>query len=435
MSNKLWDFINLHNGEEDKQKVLENVTANISFRGSNLWILACAILIASVGLNVNSTAVIIGAMLISPLMGPILGAGFALGTYNFLLLRKSFKNLLIATVVSLLVSAFYFYISPFKDVQSELLARTSPNIYDVLIAFFGGLVGVIAITRVEKGNPIPGVAIATALMPPLCTAGYGLATFNFSYFFGAFYLYTINCFFICIATFLVIKYLKYPASATIEPKNEKRIRYGITTLMMIMIIPSFYLAYNLFEEKKFTKTVEEFINSEFSSRGYTVIYKKLNYNSNPKKVDLAFLNKKLSKEEMEMYNRLLDERGIHNTMLNFRQDDADLKSEILSELNKQDASLSEKDVTINNLRQELNKYKVNEPGLVRELNVLFPELKDVSLGKIEKFSGTDSPKVEWLVLYHLEKGTKEIDKSKMKKWLNERLNVDNTLILQDTQSE
>lgn len=435
MSNKLWDFINLHNGEEDKQKVLENVTANISFRGSNLWILACAILIASVGLNVNSTAVIIGAMLISPLMGPILGAGFALGTYNFLLLRKSIKNLLIATVVSLLVSAFYFYISPFKDVQSELLARTSPNIYDALIAFFGGLVGVIAITRVEKGNPIPGVAIATALMPPLCTAGYGLATFNFSYFFGAFYLYTINCFFICIATFLVIKYLKYPASATIEPKNEKRIRYGITTLMMIMIIPSFYLAYNLFEEKKFTKTVEEFINSEFNSRGYTVIYKKLNYNSNPKKVDLAFLNKKLSKEEMEMYNRLLDERGIHNTMLNFRQDDADLKSEILSELNKQDASLSEKDVTINNLRQELNKYKVNEPGLVRELNVLFPELKDVSLGKIEKFSGTDSAKVEWLVLYHLEQGTKEIDKSKMKKWLNERLHVDNTLILQDTQSE
>lgn len=435
MSNKIWDFINLHNGEEDKQKVLENVTANISFRGSNLWILACAIIIASVGLNVNSTAVIIGAMLISPLMGPILGAGFALGTYNFLLLRKSIKNLLIATIVSLLVSAFYFYISPFKDVQSELLARTSPNIYDVLIAFFGGLVGVIAITRVEKGNPIPGVAIATALMPPLCTAGYGLATFNFSYFFGAFYLYTINCFFICIATFLVIKYLKYPASATIDPKNEKRIRYGITTLMMVMIIPSFYLAYNLFEEKKFTKTVEEFISSEFSSRGYTVIYKKLNYNSKPKKVDLAFLDKKLSKEEMEMYNRLLDERGIHNTTLSFRQDDADLKSEILSELNKQDASLSEKDVTINNLRQELNRYKVSEPGLVKEINVLFPELEDVSLGKIEKYSGTDSAKIEWVVLYHLEKGTNETDKTKIKKWLIERLKVDNILLLQDTQSE
>ena len=137
MSNKIFDFINLHNGEDDKKKVLENVFNNISFRGSNLWILACAIIIASIGLNVNSTAVIIGAMLISPLMGPIVGAGFALGTYDFALLKKSIKNLLIATVVSLIVSALYFYLSPFKDVQSELLSRTAPNIYDVLIAFFG----------------------------------------------------------------------------------------------------------------------------------------------------------------------------------------------------------------------------------------------------------------------------------------------------------
>lgn len=435
MSNRFWRFINLHNGEEDKVKVLENVTANISFRGSNLWILACAIIIASIGLNVNSTAVIIGAMLISPLMGPILGAGLALGTYDFLLLRKSIKNLVIATLVSLLVSAFYFYLSPFKDVQSELLARTSPTIYDVLIAFFGGLVGVIAITRVEKGNPIPGVAIATALMPPLCTAGYGLATFNFTYFLGAFYLYTINCFFICIATFLVIKYLKYPAVSTVDSKNEKRIRFSITTLMLVMIIPSFYLAYKLFDEKKFTKTVEEFVTSEFSDRGYTVIYKKLNYNSNPKKVDLAFLNKKLTREEMDMYNRLLEEKGLRNTNLNFRQDDADLKTEILSELNKQNTSLSEKDVIINNLRQELNQYKINEPGLVKELNVLFPELKDVSIGKIEKYALTDSAKIEWLVLYNLDKGTKETDKAKIHKWLNQRLNVESIFLVQNIDND
>ena len=168
-------FFDLHKGEEDKRIVLENVRTSISFTGSNLWILMAAVFIASIGLNVNSTAVIIGAMLISPLMGPIVGAGFSLGIFDFHLLRKSLKNLLIATVASLLVSTIYFFLSPFKEAQSELLARTSPNIYDVLIAFFGGLVGVIAITRVEKGNPIPGVAIATALMPPLCTAGYGLA--------------------------------------------------------------------------------------------------------------------------------------------------------------------------------------------------------------------------------------------------------------------
>ena len=432
---KIIDFIDLQNGEEDKKKVLENVTANISFRGSNLWILACAIIIASIGLNVNSTAVIIGAMLISPLMGPIVGAGFALGTYDFALLRKSMKNLLISTVVSLFVSAFYFYLSPFKDVQSEILARTSPNIYDVLIAFFGGLVGVIAITRVEKGNPIPGVAIATALMPPLCTAGYGLATFNFSYFAGAFYLYTINCFFICIATFFVVKYLKYPATSFKGKRFEKQIRLGITTLVMVMIIPSFYLAYSLFNEKKFTNTVEDFINTEFSSRGFTVIYKKLNYNTSPRTVDVAFLNKKLNKEEIAMYNRLLEEKGIHNTILSFKQDEEDIKSEILKEINKQNASVSEKDITINNLRKELEKYTVNEPGVVKELNVLFPELKDISLGKIERYAGTDSTRIEWLVLYRLEERTKETDITKIKTWLNERLKVQNIILLQDTQVE
>jgi len=432
---KIIDFIDLQNGEEDKKKVLENVTANISFRGSNLWILACAIIIASIGLNVNSTAVIIGAMLISPLMGPIVGAGFALGTYDFALLRKSMKNLLISTAVSLFVSAFYFYLSPFKDVQSEILARTSPNIYDVLIAFFGGLVGVIAITRVEKGNPIPGVAIATALMPPLCTAGYGLATFNFSYFAGAFYLYTINCFFICIATFFVVKYLKYPATSFKGKRFEKQIRLGITTLVMIMIIPSFYLAYSLFNEKKFTNTVEDFINTEFSSRGFTVIYKKLNYNTSPRTVDVAFLNKKLNKEEIAMYNRLLEEKGIHNTILSFKQDEEDIKSEILKEINKQNASVSEKDITINSLRKELEKYTVNEPGVVKELNVLFPELKDVSLGKIERYAGTDSTRIEWLVLYRLEERTKETDITKIKTWLNERLKVQNIILLQDTQVE
>ena len=182
---KIINFINLHTGEEDRQKVLENVKSNISFRGSNFWILACAIVVASVGLNVNSTAVVIGAMLISPLMGPIVGAGFGLGIYDFDLLKKALKNLLIATIVGLVVSTIYFYLSPFKETQSELLSRTSPNIYDIFIAFFGGLVGVIAITRVEKGNPIPGVAIATALMPPLCTAGYGLAISNYNFFFGA----------------------------------------------------------------------------------------------------------------------------------------------------------------------------------------------------------------------------------------------------------
>lgn len=425
--NKFWDYVNLSSGEEDKQKVLEAVTASISFKGSNLWILACAILIASVGLNVNSAAVIIGAMLISPLMGPIVGAGFALGTYNSVLLRKSIKNLGIATVVSLAVSAFYFYLSPFKEMQSELLARTSPTIYDVLIAFFGGLVGVIAITRVEKGNPIPGVAIATALMPPLCTAGYGLATFNISYFLGAFYLYTINCFFICIATFLVIKYLSYPASEAVNPKNEKRIRVSITILIFVMIIPSFYLAYNLFQEKKFTSTVEDFIQSEFGARGYTVVYKKLNYATQT--IDLAFLNKKLTTADMEMYNRLLKERGLGKAALVFRQEDADLKTEILKELGQQSGLLTEKDIQINSLQRELEQYQLDDQGLVAEIGILFPDLKKLSLGKLEKLDNGIRMGFDLVLLYESSEVLDAVSSQKLEDWLRNRLAVARVILV------
>ncbi|HAY32852.1 MAG TPA: DUF389 domain-containing protein [Ignavibacteria bacterium] len=421
MYNKILDFINLQTGEENKQKTLENVISNISFRGANLWILACAIVIASIGLNVNSTAVIIGAMLISPLMGPIVGAGFALGTYDFQLLKKSFKNLFIATLVGLFVSAFYFYISPFKETQSELLARTSPNIYDVLIAFFGGLVGVIAITRVEKGNPIPGVAIATALMPPLCTAGYGIAIGNFQYFLGSFYLYTINSFFICIATFLIIKYLKYEPVNTIQNKQERLIRYSISILILIMIVPSFFLARNLLNEKKFSQNVEKFIANEFSNKGYTVIYKKTSYNSNPKKIDLAFLSKKFSDEEIDTLNSKLFEYEIQNTKLNIKQDVTDLKSEILNEIGNQNKNITEKDLTINNLQNELSEFKFDNTNIIRELQILFPEMKNVSIGKHMIYQNTDSAKYQTVLIYGSEKSLSNNEIEKLNQWLTQKL--------------
>lgn len=253
IQNYLKQLFDLSIGEDDRDKVLENVNANVTFKGFNIWILACAIVIASIGLNVNSTAVIIGAMLISPLMGPIVGAGFSLAIFDFVLLRKSLKNLFIATAVSLLVATLFFVLSPFKETQSEILARTSPNFYDVLIAFFGGLVGVIALTRVDKGNPIPGVAIATALMPPLCTAGYGIAIGNWGYFLGAFFLYIINCVFICISTFIIVKYLRYPVAVQLDRGKQKQIRIGITLLTILLIIPSIYLAYDLLKEKNILK--------------------------------------------------------------------------------------------------------------------------------------------------------------------------------------
>lgn len=426
MKNTISNFLNLHTGEESPTLVLENVTSNVSFRGANLWILACAILIASVGLNVNSTAVIIGAMLISPLMGPIVGAGFALATFNFSLLKKSIKNLIIATIVSLAVSSLYFYLSPFKEAQSELLARTSPNIYDVLIAFFGGVVGAISITRIEKGNPIPGVAIATALMPPLCTAGFGIATGNFAFVAGAFYLYTINCFFICISTFLIIKFLKYPSIQSTNKVYEKRIRYGISVLIIIMIVPSCYLAYNLLTEKKYTQNVEKFINNEFTKNGYTVIYKKVDYHTNPKSIELAFLSKTFDSAEIKKLNTTLKDFGINNTHLIIKQNTTDLKAEILNEINLQKNNISEKDVQINVLKNELNQYKMNDPELIKEIKILFPEINEIAVGKVQNFYKKDSTAVETALLYN---SNSKIDEQKLQSWLENKLKSNKIILV------
>ncbi|SFM61168.1 uncharacterized hydrophobic domain-containing protein [Algoriella xinjiangensis] len=423
---RLKTLLNLHTGEEDKTKVLADVVKNISFRGSNLWILACAIFIASIGLNVNSTAVIIGAMLISPLMGPIVGAGFALATYDFNLLKKSAKNLLIATVVSLIVSSIYFYLSPFKEVQSELLARTSPTIYDVLIAFFGGIVGAISITRVEKGNPIPGVAIATALMPPLCTAGFGLAALDFKFFIGAMYLYCINCFFIGIATFAIIKYLKFKPVVTENKSFDKKLRYIITILVFLMVIPSFYLAYNLLNEKKFSQNVNNYIKTEFTDKGYTLIYQKISYNASPKTIDLAFLTKKFDSIEIDKLNKDLIVYGLNNTKVNIRQSTQDMKSEILSELSKQNTNLSEKDIQINLLSTELKQYKFDDPELVQEVKVLFPEITEISFGKINNYFSKDSTFQSTVVIYKVDK---KIDAPKLMQWLQLKFSDNNVQLI------
>ena len=423
----LKNLLNLYQGEEKKEKVIEDILSNISFRGANLWILACAILIASIGLNVNSTAVIIGAMLISPLMGPIVGAGFALATYDFDLLKKTGRSLLIATVVSLIVSFIYFYISPFKDAQSELLARTSPTIYDVFIAFVGGLVGAISLTREDKGNPIPGVAIATALMPPLCTAGFGLATGNFSYFLGAFYLYSINCFFIGIATFLIIKYLKYTPKNTGNEALNKRLRVVITTLVILIVTPSLYLAYSLLEEKKFHENVAHYITAEFENSGYTIIYKKIHYNTNPKSIELAFLDKKFSDEELKTLQSNLKSFNLLNTELIVRQKESEIDKEILSEINKNKSSLSSKDVMINQLKEELAQYKYNDPTFAKEIQVLFPNIERFYFGKLTDFSEKDNTSLTTVMLYTPKKETvkgkevaKEVDTQKLQQWLAEK---------------
>ena len=239
---------------EDKAEdsvIDDRIRGNIGMHGSNLWILMFAIFVASVGLNVNSTAVIIGAMLISPLMGPIMGIGYGAGINDFVLIRTAFKNLAIATLIALLTSTLYFLISPLDTAQSELLARTTPTAWDVLIGFFGGLAGIVGATRKEISNVIPGVAIATALMPPLCTAGFGLATGHWSYFFGAFYLYTINFVFIALSAFLVVRAFSVAKKKYVDPDIAKRAQRYIMIIVIATILPSSYLAYQLVGEEVF----------------------------------------------------------------------------------------------------------------------------------------------------------------------------------------
>ena len=222
-----------------QDEVVDNICRGVDFRGTNLWVLIFATFVASLGLNVNSTAVIIGAMLISPLMGPIMGMGLSVGINDFDLLKRSVRNFGFMVLVSILTSTLYFVVSPLSGAQSELLARTVPTTYDVLIAFFGGLAGIVAQSRRDRTSTvIPGVAIATALMPPLCTAGYGLATLQLNYFLGAFYLFFINTVFIAIATFVVVRFLKYRKKEFLDKGREARVRRSMLLIVLVTIVPS-----------------------------------------------------------------------------------------------------------------------------------------------------------------------------------------------------
>ncbi|MBK7883354.1 MAG: TIGR00341 family protein [Chitinophagaceae bacterium] len=234
-----------------------------------------AIFIASLGLNLNSTAVIIGAMLISPLMGPIMGIGLGIGINDLTLLRKSIYNYLIATGAALTTSTIFFLLSPLNAAHSEILARTSPSIYDVLIALFGGFAGIIATSSRQKGNVIPGVAIATALMPPLCTAGYGLATFQFNFFYGAFYLFIINTVFIALATFIIVRLLHFPHKHLQNKKADKIANRVIGVIVLATLLPSIYFGYDMVQQDRFIKNANRFIANEAHFPNDYLLNKKL----------------------------------------------------------------------------------------------------------------------------------------------------------------
>lgn len=315
---RLLVYLRLGADAEDPGIAMNAIENNSKFRGTNMLILVFAIIIASVGLNVNSAAVIIGAMLISPLMGPIVAVGAGLGVMDLWLVRRSLKNLGFAVGASLITSTLYFLVSPLSEAHSEILARTTPTIWDVLIALAGGFAGIVATASKEKnrGNVVPGVAIATALMPPLCTAGYGLAHLNMPYFFGALYLFTINSVFISISALLTVRWLGYPSIPQKDEKMASSIRRYTTLIVVATIVPSIYLAYRLVGQNVYKTKAEKFVAAECSIPENYLMQQTIDA---PKRnITLTYLGNGISEEQKSQLQRRMEPYGIEGTGLDIR---------------------------------------------------------------------------------------------------------------------
>ena len=284
---------------------INSIKRDIVFQGHSIWILIASIFIASIGLNANSTAVVIGAMLISPLMGPILGVGLSVGTNDWKTLKKSLRFFLITMIVSIITSAVYFLITPLKEVSSELLSRTKPTFLDVLIALFGGVAGIVAASQKEKSNVIPGVAIATALMPPLCTAGYGLATAQFNYFFGALYLFFINSVFISLATLIFVRYLKFPKAKFINSEREKKVKRYILFFIILVILPSTKIFFDVIKETRFNSRATAFLDENMNFSNTDVYSKSIKYNDTLSVIDVYVIGQDLTDAQiMDLTDKL-----------------------------------------------------------------------------------------------------------------------------------
>ncbi|MEO7523549.1 MAG: DUF389 domain-containing protein [Ferruginibacter sp.] len=315
--NKILRHFKLDSEKEYFHTIEENISSGIVFKGTNLWILIFAIFIASLGLNTNSTAVIIGAMLISPLMGPIMGLGFAIGINDLSLLKKAMVNYLLAAFVGLLTSCIYFLITPLNEAHSEILARTSPTIYDVLIALFGGLAGILATSSKLKGNVIPGVAIATALMPPLCTAGYGLATGRYIFFFGATYLFIINTVFIALATFITTRLLKFPFKHLPDAKDERKAKRIVWFIAIITLLPSVYFGYDIVQQQSFVAAANKFIKKDAIFKNDYLLNQKVDAKS--RTIILTYGGRKISKEEILKVKNDFKKYNLRNANLEIKQ--------------------------------------------------------------------------------------------------------------------
>lgn len=426
---KIMDFLNL-SGHIDATAAQNSIRNNIYFRGPNAWILAFSIVIASVGLNVNSIPVIIGAMLISPLMGPIFAIGFSLGISDMKLLKEALKNLLIMMGIALLASFLYFLITPLSlNNPTELLARTNPTIYDVLIALFGGSAGIFELCRKEKGTVFSGVAIATALMPPLCTAGYGLACFNFQYFIGAMYLFFINCVFIAIATYLATKLLRFESVEFINEKNKKKTQWIMGIITLIFVIPSIWSAVLLVRENNFDSRAMDFMN-EVKNIKNTLAYDHKISHEDGNSLEVFFAGEKLDEEQLAEIMELAESKGIKEDELIITErtgSNQESITEVVSAIYaRKDEEIKKKEQEIIKLEQQIqnNSKKIPYGQIGKEIKSIQPNIKSISISTGASV-GLDSLNVKEKTIVIVESDdewTEEI-KSSFIEWLKVRLDI------------
>ena len=434
---KINKYFDIHFERADDTTIAKRLIGGAKIKGPALVTLILSIFIASIGLNMNSTAVVIGAMLISPLMGPILAIGFGFATLNFTVAKSGILRLSVQITIAVLASALYFYISPVQTATSELLARTEPNIFDVFIAIFGGLAGIIGQTRKTLDNVIPGVAIATALMPPLCTAGYGLASGNWSYFFGASYLFFINAFFIFFAAFIVLKGVyRLP----FHEQAEERIRRNqliFLVIGLIMAIPSIYAGYDMTIKYSESNHMEQFIKNDINQEGRRQVID-YSLDQTNKLVNIVVIGAPVTSEEQaQLDDKLQKDEYLQPYTLRFVNSVDEKKSTMdKTNLNKSSENL-ETYKNLSNLYQPtyqlvsetINTMKTTEA----EAKALFPFVSKVE--GMPLIDNLEQPKASrYMVIIHTTSTISDADLERIKAWLEAKLSAPVTISIEQTKS-
>ncbi|MGB5108447.1 MAG: TIGR00341 family protein [Formosimonas sp.] len=442
-SRKIRHLLNLTIGKASDNEIKLAMKRSVELQGTNLWVLMFAILIASIGLNINSTAAVIGAMLISPIMGPIMGVGYGIGVLDFRLARAALKNLGIAVFISLCVSTLYFTLSPLTQAQPEILARSTPTIWDVLIAFFGGLAGIIAATRKEHSNIVPGVAIATALMPPLCAAGFGLANNQWVIFGGAFYLFVINCVFIAIASATLVRAFRIEKKS-FDNRHAMQKAYGYILLLGVLtVIPSVYLAYNLVKDEFFKSSATQFIQQEFNSEHSYVTQS--NIDPKAQTIEVTLIGEYLSTTQLADIKKRLPQSSLEGATLKIHQqsdtqriDVGSLKTDVLSDLYAQNQqSLLDKEQQVAQLQKVIdtqNNKTVDMRDIPAELHALYPQITDVWLSQGEAWQAGDGSQNTPIDILNIrtKKRLSRTEQTKIKEWLRTRLHSDSVKVVIET---